>query len=333
MPSHKPVFDIITIGDTLYDVFLNIHEATVTCQLHKEACLLCLEYAEKIPVSSMKKVPGAGNSSNAAVGASRLGLKSGIVAIIGTDDLAEDALTHWKEEKVSTEYVRRDHRYESDYATILNFKGERTQLIRFQAKTYAFPTIESTAWIYYSALGEKHEKMEKQMLRHLDKHPHIKLAFNPGTTHFHRGLDALKPVIARSDVFIVNKQEAERLLQDGIRPIPNLLMAYHHMGARTVVITDGPNGAHATDGVRIWYQPIFPGKMVERTGAGDSFTTGFVCALHRGNSIPEALRWGTANSWSVVQYIGPHEGLLTKTLMQKTLKRFHSIQSKELHFS
>lgn len=318
--------NLVAIGDSMLDVFLQIHEATVSCQLHKEACLLCLEYAEKIPVDSIIEVPGAGNASNAAVGAKRLGLSVAIASILGNDEVGKTILAHWKKEKVNTEYVTVDPKRPTNYATILSFQGERTQLVYFQPRKYVLPDIDGADWIYYSAIGDKHEALEKKLLGHLKKNPRQKLAFNPGTTHLRRGLDALKPVIARSDLFIVNKEEAERLLKDGVKTMKTLLMEFVHLGAKIIVITDGPNGSYATDGTTIWNCPIFPGPMVERTGAGDSYTTAFVSALHMGKSIPEAMRYGTANAWSVVQFIGPQKGLLNKDKIQSVLKKFSKIK-------
>lgn len=322
------MFDIITIGDSTLDVFLQIHEATVSCQINKEKCLFCLEYAEKIPVDSVVKIPGAGNASNAAVGARRLGLKSAIVSVVGKDEIGEEILEGWEKARVSTAYVIKDPEHVTNYSTVLNFKGERTILVRAERRKYLLPPIDGTRWVYYTALGPGHEKLEKQLLAHLKRRPEQNLAFNPGTGQLRRGLNAIKPVIARSDLFIVNKQEAEHLLGNGERPIHNLLLHFLNLGAKKVVITDGSHGSHATDGKHVWSLGIFKGPIVERTGAGDSYATAFLCSLYAGKSVPEAMRAGTANAWSVVQYVGPLKGLLTKTQMAHTLKRFAHMKPK-----
>ena len=320
------MLDLIAIGDSTLDVFLNIHEATVSCQLNKSHCLLCLEYAEKVPVESVVKVPGAGNASNAAIGGSRLGLQSAIVSIVGNDDVGQDVIKSWKKEKVSTAYVQVDRKRETNYSAVLSFQGERTILVYHQPRVYRLPTLPPTKWIYYTSIGKKHEQMEKQLLMHLKKHPTIKLAFNPGTHQLHRGLKSLKPAIARSDLFIINKEEAIRLLEDGERPVPNMLMSFAHMGAKQVVITDGDKGSYATDGQKIWFCPIFPGPVKERTGAGDSYTIGTLYGLYDGHPLPSAMRYGTANAWSVVQKIGPQAGLLTKSSLTKVLEKFSKIK-------
>lgn len=325
------MYDFISIGDSTLDVFLMISEATVACQLKKEQCLLCFEYAEKIPVDEVIKVNGAGNASNAAVGASRLGLKSAIVSVLGNDEIGKDILLGWKKERVSAKYVQIDQKSETNYSTVLNFQSERTILVHAEKRVYRLPKLDGTHWIYYTSLGAGHERLEKQLLSHLKKNPQQKMCFNPGTKHLRRGLSAIKPVIAHSDVFIVNKQEAERLLEDGVRPMENLLMRFHKLGAGIVVITDGPNGSYATDGEHMWFCPIIPGKVVERTGAGDCFATTFVCALHWGWDIPTAMLAGSANSRSVVQKVGPQAGLLSKNALAKVVKASTKYRAKPYH--
>jgi sugar/nucleoside kinase (ribokinase family) len=322
------MYDFISIGDSTLDVFLGIHQATVSCQINKEQCLLCLEYAEKIPVESVVKIPGAGNASNAAVGARRLGLTTAIVSILGKDDIGEEIMRGWKKEKVATPYVTFDPKHDTNYSTVLSFKGERTILTHSATRKYSLPNIDGAKWVYYTALGPGHEHLERQLLTHLKRHPRQDLCFNPGTTHLRRGLKAILPVIKRSTVFIVNKEEAERLLQDGQRPIHNLLLSLHALGPKIVVITDGPNGSHATDGKHIWSLGIFEGPTIERTGAGDSYATAFVCALFHGNPVSEAMRWGTANSWSVVQHIGPRKGLLDRVAIKAALRKFARVKTR-----
>ncbi|KAA0206370.1 carbohydrate kinase family protein [Candidatus Uhrbacteria bacterium] len=323
------MLDLIAIGDSTLDVFLEIDDATLSCQLNKKQCLLCFDYADKIPVKEVIQVPGAGNASNAAVGGRRLGMKTAIVSIVGNDDIGREIVSGWKREGVATTYVTTDDKHETNYSTVLNFKGERTILVHHERRTYRLPKLAAAKWIYYTSLGQKHERQERQLLAHLKTHPHIKLAFNPGTHQLHRGLKALKPVIARSDLFIVNRDEAARLLEGGERPIHNMLLHFHQMGAKISVITDGPEGSYATDGKTVWFLPIFKGPIKERTGAGDSYTIGLIYGLFSGRELSEAMRYGTANAWSVVQDIGPQRGLLKKSEMQTALKRFTKIKAKK----
>ncbi len=315
-------FDIVTIGDCMLDVFVMIHEASVSCRVDRTHCLLSLPYGEKVPVEDVIKIPGAGNASNAAVGFARLGCKTAIVSTVGHDEAGQMILARWREEGVATHLVTRDKKRDTNYSTVLSFRGERTILVYHQPYIYRLPILPETTWIYYSSLGKGHELFEQTILRHLARHPKTRLTFNPGTHQLRRGIKALRPIIARSEVFIVNKEEAEFLLACEPTNISTLLRKLFVYGMQILVITDGKQGASAMSRDGAWHCPSFPGKEVERTGAGDSFATAFSFAQLHGNTVQEALRYGTAQAWSVIQYIGPQAGLMHQTKIERILKQF-----------
>ena len=321
----------LAIGDSSLDVFVMIDEATVSCQINKQHCLLCLNYADKIPVTHMAKIPAAGNASNAAVGAARLGAKSAILSVIGDDDIGNETLAYWKKEKVSTQFVSRDTQHPTNYSTVLSYQGERTILVHHEPRHYTFPAIPSSAWIYYTSLGKGHEQLERKLLAFLRQHPQTKITFNPGSYQLRRGLDSLKPIIARSTIFILNKEEAEALLGQGALPVPALLDALSAIGPEMTVITDGPNGSFARNGGKTWQLGTFPGPETERTGAGDAYATGFTLACMNNQPLPEAMRWGTANAWSVIKKIGPQAGLLNSADMVHALAKFAKIKPVEVN--
>ncbi len=315
-------FDIICIGESLRDVFYIIDEATVSCSLEKDRCLLCLEYAEKIPVRDVVKVPAAGNSANAAVSASRLGFKSALVSWVGKDFAGDQLKETLRGEKVDVSLMCKCTKEQTSEATLLSYKGERTQLLFFKPRKYKFPKLQKTNWIYYSAMGNNFSAFDKQLAKHLKQYSKINFAFQPGTTHIRAGLKQLKPLIKLSNIFILNKEEAQHLLNGQIRPVKNLLEDFAKLGAKITVITDSKNGAYAYDGQDFWHMPIFKGDAVESTGAGDAFASAFTCAVMQNKSIAEALRWGTANSWSVIREIGPQKGLPRKKELETILNKF-----------
>ena len=57
--------------------------------------------------------------------------------------------------------------------------------------------------------------------------------------------------------------------------------------------------------------------MVDSTGAGDAFGSGFVAGLMLGKPIEEAVEWGKKQAASVVEHIGAKKGLLTRDQISK----------------
>lgn len=325
-----PTHDVVTIGDSVLDTFLRIEEATVSCELKKEECLLCMKFGEKLPLKSITRIPAAGNASNIAIGASRLGWNAAIVSILGQDAIGHEIFQRWKEEGVQTRYVTHDTERPTNAHTVLHFHNERTILVYHQPRNYTLPILKSTAWVYYTSLAKGHEKMEKELLHWLAAHPETKLGFNPGTFQLARGLKKLLPVLDRCQTLFVNKQEAQRLLATQEDDVRLLLSGLRRHGPQIVVITDGPSGSWSFDGQIMLVCPAFPGKAVERTGAGDSFALGFIHGLQETGSIAEGMRHGSAISSRVILKIGPHAGLPTKHELQRLLTKHHKLQPKKL---
>ncbi len=323
----KPVYDVISVGDATLDVFVDLIEASVHCNLRQEECQLCLSYADKIPVEKVQRVIG-GNAANNAVGSSRLGLKSAFYSIVGNDDTGRQIMATVKREDVSTEYVQIDRKQESNYSVVLNYKAERTILVYHIDRKYKLPKLKPAKWIYLTSMGKNHLDLHEELRKHVAK-TGTRLGFNPGTHQLKQGLEKLRPLLEITDVLFVNKEEAKRIVGE-VTDMRDLLAAVRRIGPKTVVITDGDKGSYAHDGSAFWKCGVTDTAVVERTGAGDAFGTAFLAALQHGKDIPEALRWGTMNSASVITKVGPQAGLLTKSQMTAWLRKFPTIKAQPL---
>src|SRR4029077_2672272 len=105
--------------------------------------------------------------------------------------------------------------------------------------------------------------------------------------------------------------------------IQKLFNGLHKLGPKVIVITDGPDGAYASDGKSRYFMPPYPDPKppVSRTGAGDAFSTGFLCALIYGLPVHQALQWAPIESMHVVQFFGAQTGLLSKAKLLQLLKK------------
>lgn len=325
----KQKYDLISIGDCTIDAFIRLHDASVHCDLDHKNCQLCISYADKVPYEELIAVPAVGNASNLAVGTSRLGLRVAAFTAIGGDYFGEQIMEVYRREKVGREFVKVNKNAKTNYHFVLNFKAERTILIKHQEYHYHDPVkIGNAEWIYFSSMAEHALSFHFKLGRYLKKHPTIKMGFNPGTFQLKLGAKKLKDIYRRTSVLFVNREEAQRILK--INPstgsgqnVKTLFRGLHKLGPKIVAITDGPDGAYASDSEYQYQMPIYPDPAppFERTGAGDAFSTGFMAALVYGLPVREALRWAPINSMSVVQYTGAQKGLLTKPKLLNLLKK------------
>lgn len=314
--------DFVAIGDITTDAFIRLKDARVNCDINDEHCQLCVDFGAKIPYESVTEVAAVGNSPNAAVSAHRLGLNSGLITFLGDDENGKRMVAALEKEGVSTDLITVEPGKESNYHYVLQYEAERTILVKHHEYAYALPELAAAPrWLYLSSLGENSLPYHHEIAAYVKAHPDTKLAFQPGTFQIKLGKDTLRDVYEASELFFCNKEEAQSIL--GMTgEIPELLRAMHELGPNTVIITDGPEGAYAYDGAEMWQMPMYPDPKppVDRTGAGDSFSSTVTAMLVLGMTLPEALARGPINSMSVVQYIGAQEGLLNKEQIEEYLK-------------
>lgn len=320
----KKSIDFLAIGDITTDAFIRIKDASVHCIVNTESCELCMRFGDKVPFESTTVVKAVGNSANASVAAARLGIRSALMANIGDDQNGKDCVAELKKERVGTTYIRTHSKKPTNYHFVLWYEVDRTILVNHVEYDYQFPTVSpSPHWVYLSSLASNTEAYHLKIAEWLKKNPDIKLAFQPGTFQMKLGLSKLKDIYARTEVFIVNVEEAQRILNTESRDIKTLLAELHAYGPKIIIITDGPKGSYMLDGDHFYFMPIYPDPKppVERTGCGDAFAATFVTCLAQGKTPLEALMWAPVNPMSVIQYVGAQQGLLTHEQIEWWLKQ------------
>lgn len=323
MTMFSKQFDFIAIGDITTDAFIKLHEAHLTCDINKENCQICMNFGDKIPYESVTIVRAVGNSANAAVSASRLGLRSALIADVGSDENGKECLESLKHDKVSEKFVTVHKGMETNYHYVLWYADDRTILVKHQDYPRSLPKFPEPKWIYLSSLGANSSEYHEAISAYLAAHPDVKLAFQPGTFQMSLGVEKLKEIYKRTNVFVVNKEEAQRILNSKEGDPKKLMTALAALGPKIVIVTDGTKGAYAYDGTDAYLMPLYPDQKppYERTGAGDAFASTFVVALAKGLSLENALRWAPINSMSVVQEIGAQKGLLTENELMAWLSK------------
>ncbi len=323
----------LVIGDAMIDHFLFLRDATVNCELQPNACLLCMRFGDKIPVDRYAATV-AGNAANVAVGLARLGIASALFTVVGSDVGGREILHRLKREGVETRWVRCEQKVNTNVSGVISFHGERTILVHHVPRRYPPLPQGHFSWVYFTSLGPKLQEVERvqRMVAARIKKDGTSLAYNPGSFQLRLARKAFLKLLPICKVLFLNKEEAQ--LVSGVRQPPekpqDLLFALARFTPGVIIITDGQKGSYAYDHHRMFSCPIFPGRALERTGAGDSFGTGVVAALSAGNDLAEALRWGSANAASVVQAVGPQAGLLHNNEMQRMLRKYRRIQPKQL---
>jgi len=300
---------VLSIGAAVQDVFLRgrIFEA------HRESNG---DYQQEFELGTKNEVEAitistGGGATNASVTFARQGLSSMYMGRIGNDVAGKSILGDLRNENIDTTLVKTDDKLHTGYSTILLApNGERTILTyRGASSHYAITERDflniAPDWIYVSSLSDDIESL-MTIVRYSKKHG-IKLAVNPGSGEIKD--KRFLGIVDSFDILSLNKEEMGVLF--GADKDIDELMIVATKKVPVVLITDGPKGSSASDGQTIFKAGVYDDvPVIDRAGAGDAFTSGFVSAIIKERPIEEALVLASANSTSVVSKIGAKAGIL-----------------------
>ena len=334
------MLDILCVGDAVIDIFLSINKNNPHFGLDKEKNKLLISFGEKINVEKYILDVG-GNAANASVGLSRLGLDTGILAEIGNDEFSQKILNKFKEEKINSELIIQNDLEKTSFSIGINYNGERTLFVEHVQRDHNFNFANvNTNFLYLTSLGKNWEKAYIDTLSFSMKN-NIKLAFNPGTLQIENRNKLITEIIENTDYLFVNKEEAEIILygkeleissENGNENIiKKLMFGIKSLGVKNVIITDSKNGSYVFDEKNKMYKfGIINVEVIEKTGAGDAYSAGFLAAILNNLSIQEAIIWGSVNASSVVGDVGAQKGLLPKNALEEKLKLIKNLKVEEL---
>ena len=318
-------YDFVALGDIVVDAFiqLSMEDSKVVKDVDTGKKTLSMDFGSKLPYEDVTVIDAVGNSPNAAVSAHRLGLKSALVTNLGNDRYGNDCMNALRQEGVHTDFVKVHENKETNYHYVLRHGPERTILIKHEEYPYALPNFPvPPRYIYFSSIGHNGEAHHHEIAEYVKAHPETKLVFQPGTYQIKLGPKKLQDLYEVTEIFFCNKEEAQEILETTEQDVPTLIREFKKLGPNMPVITDGPGGAYVVDeDDQAWHMPMYPDPAppVDRTGAGDSFSSTFTAAIAMGKTPAEALSWGPINSMSVVQHIGAQKGLLSREQLEEFL--------------
>jgi sugar/nucleoside kinase (ribokinase family) len=330
------MYDIITIGTATRDVFLtSLFFKTVHDPEHLKKAgfptgtATCFSFGGKIEVNEPVFTTGGG-ATNTAVTFSRQGFKTATVLKLGSDVSSREIADELRRESVQVISFRHKTRG-AGYSTILLApSGERTILTYRGAgddlgedEKMPFEKLKSK-WAYIVP-GAIDYDVINNLVNHFSKNKTL-IAMNPSRYYLNLGIKRLKPILDKINVFIVNREEASYLTGIDYGDEKRIFKKLDEIIKGIVVMTEGKKGVLVSDGKSIYKAGIFSEqKTVDRTGAGDAFGSGFVAGLMRHSSdIEYAIRLGSANATSVVEYVGAKKGILTKNEFEKN-KRWQKL--------
>ncbi len=261
-----------------------------------------------------------GGGTNCAVAFSRFGFKTGYIGKIGRDDNGVKVYECLKQSNVEfigslgnqTGFsVILDSIYED--RTILTSKGCNDDL------DYSELNLKdvSAKMLYCSSMMGKSYSTLTKVINHFKKKGAL-ISFNPSL--YMTKDKRIQTLLKHLDLLIFNKEEAFSLT--GKDDLKSAFNALNKKVKGLIVITDGKKGAYCYSKQKIYRGlPRKNLKIVETTGAGDAFASGFSSGLMLKKSVEECMLRGLIQSEAVIQDYGAKTDLLSEKKMQSLLKK------------
>jgi len=317
--------DITVVGGVTQDIFF------ISPNFDIQDDKLRFTWGEKFVVDDMFLSPGGGGA-NAAVGFSRLGISTALWARLGNDIFGCSIKEVLEKEGVNTDFLEVDRYCKTAISTLMSGpRGERS-IVMYRGKADLLNTsiiknddFWQTQWLYIGDLTGDLSSFQDSLFAKA-KQKNIKVVFIPGHHQLDLGAKRLAKVLDNVDVLILNLYEACKLLNEPyleyeqtatdeltMKRVEELMSKLADFGPKIVAVTKGPDGVQAFDGCKFYHHapPNVP-VPTDTTGAGDSFSCGFVAGLVKDLTFEQCLDLGVANSGSVISQYGAQPGLLTQ---------------------
>ena len=300
---------VVTVGKATQDVFLRSTDEFAQFE-HKGVKYESLPAGQKLSLDDVIFSTG-GNATNAAVTFARQGLHSRYVWCVGRDIASETVLHSLDRDGVDTSGVVQSEQYTTSYSSILMMSGGERTIFNYKGSMptsrsddLSLSKLDGADWVYLSSLGDM-DLLEGITSRAVKQG--VRIMLNPAGSELAEK-EKIQAILPDVDVLILNKEEAQMITDgDTLEELARRLHSY----CTVVIVSDGPNGAVATDGQTVvtagMYEDV---PVVDRTGGGDAFGSGFLSQYAQGASLRDAVVFASANSTSVVQKIGAKDGIL-----------------------
>lgn len=286
--------DLLTIGELLVDMISNAYDDQ--------------------SMSSGYTSYSGGSPANIAINAQKLGIRSRIAASVGEDGFGNFLLEKLRLEGAGTDLIQRAAKSTS---LVVVTKSRATPVPIFyrgadcmlQYSPQLEQALQSSKIIHFScwplSMFPARQAIEQVILEVKARGKWI--GFDP---NYHPmlwrdgedGVQYVKSILSIADVVKPSEDDAERLF--GPDTPANQMEKFLKLGAKLVILTLGKDGALVSNGKETRGYKTMATDVVDTTGAGDAFWSGFYAGAVKGYTLEEALKLGFAVSAYKLKHVG-----------------------------
>lgn len=268
---------------------------------------------------SMVKFATGGDAFNQAFNISAMGYKVKMLGKVGTDSIGNFLVSEAQTKGIDTSNVMRDPDHQTSVTIVLIGENGQRNFIGCKFGTNSFLSksdiqVDAFDGVKIVSLGSLYGSLSftgaetAPIMEEAHKRGCITVA---DMMHAERGsLEDASLVIRHIDYFIPSEKEA--LLLTGKDDVEAAAGALLDAGAKNVVIKLGEKGCYMRTESLSEYIPAFATDVVDTTGAGDAFVSGFITGLIDGANIKECAIRGCAAGSIAVRDVGATGAIKSK---------------------
>ena len=314
------MYDIITFGSATQDINLKSKAFKVTKD-DKDSVTgegICLALGSKIDVEGIKFTSGGGGTNTAATFAKQ-GFKTAFCGVVGDDQAGKQVLDELKRLKVDTNLVLKTKEKATNYSVIISSEGEDRTILAYRGASDLLDKNKilwgkiKSKWLYLAPLSGLLCDAFEDIVNFAFENK-IKIAVNPGNSQLSLPAENLQRIFKKIDILILNQEEASFLTKISFRDETEIFKKIDQMCPGVAIMTKGIEGAVASDGKYIYSaKPHKELKVIDSTGTGDAFASGFLSHyIRHAGDIEKAIQFGIANAEACLSEVGAKNGLLDK---------------------
>lgn len=271
---------------------------------------------ETILGESFNLSPG-GKGSNQAVAAAKAGANAHMITRLGTDTFADMAIDVWQKAGVTPAITQHDNSYTGAACIFIEAETGNNAIIVTPGVAGEIDNsdIDRNADLIANAdifITQLEQPLGAAMYGlELARKKGVRTLLNPAPA-----ADLPDGMLALCDFVTPNETEAEGLTGIKVTSVASATdaaQALRASGAGAAIITLGENGALYHDADTTIHMPAMSsGKVIETTGAGDSFNGSFAAALAEGMTPVDAVKFGCAAAGISVTRAGAADSMASR---------------------
>jgi len=309
-------YDVITFGSAALDLFLETDDFLI--EDNKKffgGKAICFPFGQKVDIGGIAFASGGGGTNTAAT-FSLQGFKTAFCGAVGNDFAGDKVLRELETLRIDSRLVQKTDAGATNFSVIFSQMQERTCFVWRGASEHLLwekvdKDILMADWFYLAPLSGNLSQRFEDIVK-FAKQNDIRVFANLGNSQIGIEKEKLTSILEHIDILLLNQEEAALLTGISYKKEEKVFQKLDELVPGLAIMTKGKDGAIASDGKCLWEVEASKVKVVEKTGAGDAFGSGFLASFVKDENVEKALQLGIANAVSCIQKPGAKNGLLQK---------------------